>query len=48
MPSYLPATGPNGKRADLTGPFLSSEVLWYLLSRSLAVLQEPLCTSTAR
>ena len=47
MPSYLLATGPNDKRADLTGPFQSSGVSWYLLSRFLAALQYPLCTFTA-
>jgi len=32
VPSCLHATGPNDKRADLTGPISSSGLWWHLLS----------------
>jgi len=48
VPSCLPVAGWNSNLADFTGPFSSSEIWLYLLSRSLAAFQCSLCTFTTR
>ena len=39
MPSYLPATGPNDERADLTRPISSSGVWWYQMDAAAEQLE---------